>query len=67
MKEIRILIRFDDDNGKFGFVVDRTKEDANSQSETLKLIAALDILKQKEMCRMQRIGGFEGEYKDGEV
>ena len=62
MKEVNIIIRFDDENGKFGFVIDRAKEDKDSESETLKLIAALDILKLKEIHRMQRIGGFMKEY-----
>lgn len=62
MKEINLKIRFDEENGKFGFAIDRTKEIFDDVNMTLKLIAALDILKDREKARIDKTKSFKTEY-----
>jgi len=61
MKDIKILIRFDDDGNRMGFAIDRKKSDAESSAETLKLIGALEMLKDREKKRLERIQTFKME------
>lgn len=61
MKEVNIKVRFDDD-GKIGFAIERDKKMFDDISETLKLIAALDILKDREKARITKTQTFKTEY-----
>ena len=62
MKEINIKIRFDDDKGLMGFAIDRTKEDFDDITETLKLVTALDMLRDREKSRIFKTQTFKTEY-----
>lgn len=55
MKEIKILIRFDDEDNRMGFALERNEKDYGSVSEVLKVIGILDILKQEEMSKLERM------------
>ena len=68
-KEINIKIRFDDENGKIGFAIDRDKKIFDDVTETLKLIAALEMLKNRELARITKTQTFNTTYdkKDDDI
>jgi hypothetical protein len=59
MKEIKILIRLDEENERMGFALERNQKDKESLSEVLKVIAILDILKQREMEKLNKMNSKE--------
>ena len=52
MKEIKILIRIDEENNKLGFALERDEADNLNVSEVLKVIGSLDMLKQREQNKL---------------
>jgi len=58
MKEIKILIRIDDDKNRLGFALERDEKDGVSVSEVLKVIGILDILKSREMEKLEKMKSF---------
>lgn len=62
MKEIKILIRIDEENDRIGFFIDRDKGDEESLSENLKLISALDLLKKQQTEKIEKKGGWKIEH-----
>jgi len=62
MKDINIKIRFDDENGKIGFAIDRSKDIFDDIIMTQRTIAALELLKRREMDRIEKTKTFKTDY-----
>lgn len=62
MKTIKIIIRVDEETGKFGFVLDRSKEEKENILDNITLLGALDILKDKLLKDMEEKQKGEMEY-----
>jgi len=62
MKEVNIKIRFDDENGKIGFAIERTSEMFDDITETLRLIGALTILVDREKNRIEKTKAYKVNY-----
>lgn len=66
MTDVDIKIRFNDETGEMGFAINRDKKVFDDITETLKLIAALEILKDREKARITKTKTFSTEFKNGD-